>query len=255
MLRLLALVLLMPFTADAAPGLKLVVLDPGHGGSNLGAPYPKKKRSYEKHFTLIVAKQMKAHLEKAGVKVVLTRTEDVDMALRPRIYLANSLHADLFVSIHFNATDVPGPTGHETFFLALEASDETAKRLATFENTEGGTVEHAAESVSAGGDVDKILLDLTQSQAHADAQALAAAMQARMIHASPFKNRGVKQAPFFVLMGAAMPAVVTEVGFINHRKEGPYITSEEGLRKISAALAAGILDFGKNVLAERKAGQ
>jgi N-acetylmuramoyl-L-alanine amidase len=255
MLRLLAFILALPALAPAAPGLKLVVLDPGHGGNNLGARYRLKPRRYEKQYTLIVAKQVKGHLEAAGVKVVLTRTEDVAMALRPRIYLANSLHADLFVSIHFNATHVPGPTGHETFFLALEASDETSKRLVTFENTEGGTVEHAAESVSAGGDVDKILLDLTQSQAHRDAQSLASAIQGRMIHASPFKNRGVKQAPFFVLMGAAMPAVVTEVGFINHRKEGPYITSEEGLRKISKAIADGILDFGKHVVAGRKAEQ
>jgi len=157
------------------------------------------------------------------------------------------------VSIHLNATDVPGPTGHETFFLALEASDETAKRLATFENTQGGTVEHAASGVSADNDVDRILLDLTQSQAHGDAQRLAAHIQARMIGASPFKNRGVKQAPFFVLMGAAMPAVVTEIGFINHRKEGPYITSAKGMKKIARAVADGIIDFQREVAARRKA--
>ena len=148
----------------------------------------------------------------------------------------------------------PGPTGHETFFLALEASDETAKRLAAFENNEGGTVEHAAHDAPQDDVVGQILLDLTQSRAHADAERLAALIQKNMVPASPFKNRGVKQAPFFVLMGASMPAVVVEVGFINHYKEGRYITSKEGQAKIGRAIAQGVLDFGRLVLAPRQSG-
>lgn len=252
MLRITAAALALLVLTGADQGLKLVVIDPGHGASNLGAPNRFEKGRYEKHYSLIIAKMVEKHLVAAGVKVVMTRTEDIAMPLRDRIYLANSLHADAFVSIHLNATDEPGPSGHETFFLALEASDETARRLVTFENTEGGTVEHAAASHSTDGDVDAILLDLTQSQAHTDAQQLARHIQARMIHASPFKNRGVKQAPFVVLLGAAMPAVVTEIGFINHRKEGPYITSRKGMTRIARAIADGLLDFGTKVVAARR---
>ncbi len=255
MLRLAAAAFALLMLTGAGHGLKLVVIDPGHGANNLGAANRFKKGSYEKHFSLIIAKMVEKHLTHAGVKVVMTRTKDTAMALRDRIYLANSLHADAFVSIHLNSTDVPGPTGHETFFLALEASDETAKRLATFENTEGGTIDHAAESHSASGDVDAILLDLTQSQAHTDAQQLARHIQAHMVHASPFKNRGVKQAPFVVLLGAAMPAVVTEIGFINHYKEGPYITSKKGMTRIARAIADGILDFGTKVVSARHRAQ
>jgi len=100
----------------------------------------------------------------------------------------------------------------------------------------------------AAGD---ILLDLTRNRAHHDAQRLAALIQARLTPRSPFKNRGVKQAPFFVLMGASMPAVVTEIGFINHRAEGRYITSDAGMTALAEGIAAGILDYGRLVNAPR----
>ncbi len=230
-----------------------MVIDPGHGGSNLGAPNPRDPGGlYERHYALIIARRVVTHLREAGVETILTRTADVDMSIQERIFFANRHNADVFVSIHLNATDVPGPSGHETFFLALEASDKATKRLVDFENLEGGTVEHDAGSVSAGGAVDAILLDLSQTRAHHDSEKLAMHIQRRMVHASPFKDRGVKQAPFYVLMGMAMPAVVTEIGFINHPREGPYITSEPALTKIPRAIADGILDFGRLVLAPRQ---
>lgn len=241
--------------ASAAPGLRLVVIDPGHGGTNQGAPDRHRPGRFEKAHSLRIATKMAAHLRAAGVQVVLTRTDDRDLSLKARIGLANRLAADVFVSIHLNATEKPGPSGHETFFLALSATDEAARRLAVFENTDPTAVTTAAGAPVGDDVVQDILLDLTRERAHADAERLAALIQQRMLPASPFKNRGVKQAPFYVLMGAAMPAVVCEVGFINHYREGRYITSEAGQAKIARALADGVLDFGRLVLAPRQLSQ
>lgn len=248
----LTLLLALGGSAAAAPGLRLVVIDPGHGGSNLGAPsrvhHPVR---YEKEFTLVVARKVAERLRREGVTVVLTREDDRDMSLKQRIGLANRLRADVFVSVHLNATEVPGPTGHETFFLALEATDEAAKRLATFENHDPVSVDGDAEAPVQGDAVGDILLDLTRNRAHHDAERLAMLIQKRLVPRSPFKDRGVKQAPFFVLMGAAMPAVVTEIGFINHRAEGRYITSEEGMSALAEGIALGVLDYGRLINAPR----
>jgi len=222
-------------------------LDPGHGGSNKGAPARFHPGRFEKYYTLLVSRWVAEHLRAAGVKVVLTREDDRDMSLKARVGMANKLGADLFVSVHLNATEKPGPSGHETFFLSLEATDEAARRLAIFENKEPTTVSRAADTPTANGAVADILLDLTRNRAHADAQRLAALIQGRMIPKSPFKNRGVKQAPFVVLMGAAMPAVVTEIGFLNHYREGKYITSKAGMKALAKGLAEGILDYGRLV--------
>ncbi len=240
----------------AAPGLNVVVLDPGHGGTNTGA-LARATGGWEKANTLVITRLVAKHLRDAGVTVFLTRESDVDMALADRVKYANAHRADVFVSIHLNSTEKAGPVGHETFFLALEGSDEAARRLVKFENAEGqGSV--LAETRVAGEsgdreDVSGILLDLTQSRAHEDAQFLAAAIEKRLTAQSPFRFRGVLQAPFVVLMGAAMPAVVVESGFLNHPEEGKFVTSAEGHARIAQGIADGILDFGRLVLAGRKA--
>lgn len=235
----------------AAGGLQTVVLDPGHGGTNLGALARVSGLGYEKQHTLRIARLIAAHLRAEGVTVFLTRESDVDMTLANRVKYANSHRADVFVSIHLNSTERPGPVGHETFFLALESSDEAARRLTDFENAEGqGQV--LAEARPGESEVAGILLDLTQNQAHEDAQSLAACIQKRLGQQSPFPNRGVLQAPFVVLMGAAMPAVVVESGFLNHPREGLFVTSEEGQARIARGIAEGILDFGRLVVAARQ---
>ena len=239
-------------SADARGGLNVVVIDPGHGGTNMGALARVSGLGYEKQHTLRIARRIAGHLREAGVTVFLTRESDVDMTLADRVRYANAHRADAFVSIHLNSTEKPGPVGHETFFLALEGSDEAARRLATFENQEGqGQV--LADAKPQGDAVAGILLDLAQNQAHEDAQSLAACIQKHLGQQSPFPNRGVLQAPFVVLMGAAMPAVVVESGFLNHPKEGHFVTSEEGQARIARGIADGILDFGRLVVAGRKA--
>lgn len=236
----------------ARGGLRTVVLDPGHGGTNMGALARVSGLGYEKQHTLRIARLVAGHLRAEGITVFLTRESDVDMTLADRVKYANSHRADVFVSVHLNSTEKPGPVGHETFFLALESSDEAARRLADYENAEGqGQV--LAEARPAEDDVAGILLDLAQSQAHEDAQSLAACIQKRLARQSPYPNRGVLQAPFVVLMGAAMPAVVVESGFLNHPQEGHFVTSDEGQARIARGIADGILDFGRLVVAGRQA--
>jgi N-acetylmuramoyl-L-alanine amidase len=235
------------FTA-AAPGLSTVVLDPGHGGANDGALCPHTGQ-FEKVYTLKIAQAAAEHLRAAGVKVLLTREDDRDLALADRVRFANDANADVLVSIHLNSSPKAGPVGHETYFLSLSASDEAARRLALFEN-DGAAVPEAPAPEQ--GDLAAILMDLGQTQAHHDAQALAAHLVRRVAPRTPFPARGVKQAPFVVLLGAKMPAVVTEVGFINHKEEGRFVTSDAGIAEVARGLAEGILDFGRLVNAPRE---
>ena len=248
------LVIMLGLALPTAPRaqLSLVVLDPGHGGTNQGAPARYHRGRFEKYYTLVIARRVAERLKKEGVRVVLTRESDRDVSIRERISIANRVGADLFVSIHLNSTERPGPSGHETFFLALEATNKAAKRLADLENEEPSTIRRAAEAPPKDDAVKDILLDLTRNRSHGDGQRLAELIQERMTPRSPFKNRGVKQAPFYVLMGAAMPAVVFEGGFLNHPKEGRYVISEAGIENLADGLALGILDFGRLVVGPRK---
>ena len=195
----------------------------------------------------ILARYVREHLVKAGIKTVLTREDDRDMALFDRIGMANRMAADALsacISTHQKSLDQLGtkhfscrwspPMKPLGAFVCLESADPTAVRSATTNEIELPTV-------------NDILLDLTRNQAHGDAQKLAAMIQERTTPQSPFKNRGVKQAPFFVLMGASMPAVVVEIGFINHRREGKFITSDKGMRAMALGIAQGIIDFGQVV--------
>ncbi len=241
---------LIVIAALCSPRPPVVVLDPGHGGSNQGAPARARGTGFEKEHTLLIAQRTAQRLRDSGVRVFLTRETDIDLALADRVRFANAKRADVFVSLHLNSTEKPGPVGHETFFLALEASNEAARRLSRFENDEGGP-RSTAQLQAPDDAVAGILLDLTQTRAHHDAERLAAAIQAQMAPRSPFPNRGVLQAPFVVLMGAAMPAVVVEAGFLNHPREGLFVTSPEGHEKISEAVATGVLDFLRLVVAAR----
>ena len=229
-------------TAHAAPFR--VMLDPGHGGEvNKGAPARMRPGTFEKTYALQLAKMVRKALKARGIEAILTRESDIEIGLRERVLIANRSKADLFLSLHLNSTEKPGPQGHATFFLAREASDEATRKLVAFENDEAGTLSSKSDATPKGIAVREILLDLTRQRAQDDSRRLAELIQARMTQASPYPNRGVKQAPFGVLKGTAMPAVVCEIGFINHDKEGLYITSEEGLQAIAEAIAIAAEDY------------
>lgn len=237
-------------TSLKAHGLRSVVIDPGHGGENEGAKARFRKGTHEKQYTLIIANHVARMLQEAGVpRVILTRTSDVDMSLADRVKVANREQADAFVSIHLNSSEKAGAAGHEVYLLSLRATDEAAERLARYESQEAGEVIPPAPR--SEDPVQAILSDLTQNRAHRDAEALAAHISEKLTAHSPFPSRGVKQAPFIVLMGVEVPAVVVEVGFLNHYKEGRYVTGEPGMTEMARAITDGILEFGRQISAHR----
>jgi len=248
--QFIALVLMMTWLGlpSSYGKLRLVMLDPGHGGSeNKGAPARMRPGKFEKYYTLILSRIVQRHLEAAGIKTKLTRTTDIELGLKERVVMANKAGADAFISLHLNSTEKPGPKGHASFFLAPESSDEATRRLVRFENKDPTALKRMSNTVPDKPAINDILLDLTRHRAQFDSQRLAELIQERLTPVSPYPNRGVKQAPFGVLKGTTMPGVVCEIGFINHRREGLYITSREGLEEIGKAIARGIVDYGELV--------
>lgn len=199
-------------------GVQTIVIDPGHGGSETGAISA--KGSQEKDLTLLLAQSLKTSLEaKLPVRAVLTRTEDAQLPLTTRSALANQFKADLFISIHLNSSVGAGAQGTETYFLATQASDERAAQSAA---TENAAAEAPAADAGEGDplyDLQLVLWDLAQSHHLAESQRFANLVQAELNQTLGLKDRGVKQAPFRVLMGAAMPAVLVELGFISNPAE------------------------------------
>jgi N-acetylmuramoyl-L-alanine amidase len=219
--------------ASAAIGTT-VVIDPGHGGADLGARGP--GGVLEKELTLAVSKRLAKLLRAQGVEVVLTRSSDAFVALSERTEIANRSHATLFVSIHANSAPETEIAGSETYFLSLEASDDEAMRVAMTENDvfkQEGTADESADVVGA------ILGDLIRTEHLRESSALAASIQ-RHLADLPGDSRGVKQAPFVVLTGVNMPAALVEIGFITNPKEAARMGQRDRQEALAQALAAAI---------------
>jgi N-acetylmuramoyl-L-alanine amidase len=217
------------------PGIHTIVIDPGHGGKEVGAIGP--AGLMEKDATLTLCRKLADALEaKLHARVVLTRSDDNVVSLDQRTAVANQYHADLFLSVHMNAAVVKGAKGSETYFLSLEASDELAKRAAETENAMG----HSAGQPAAASDLKLILWDLAQQEYLQESSRLASDIQEEMNRISGITNRGVKQAPFKVLVGATMPAALVEVAFITNPTEEAKIKSEEFQKTVVDALTAAV---------------
>jgi N-acetylmuramoyl-L-alanine amidase len=201
------------------PGIRTIVIDPGHGGKEVGAVGP--NGLLEKDVTLEVSRKLASALERLGTRVVLTRDDDSVVSLDQRTAIANQYKADLFLSVHMNAAVVKGAKGSETYFLSLEASDDLARRAAETENAAS-----AAVPAGAGADLKLILWDLAHQEYVQESSRLAQAIQEEMNKATGVQNRGVKQAPFKVLVGATMPAALVEVGFITNPEEESKLKSD-----------------------------
>lgn len=247
----IALCLLVPASAAAVrpDGTLLVVIDPGHGGEKDGALGPGGVR--EKDVSLQVARKLETLLEASGHEVLLTRDRDVGVRLSQRIKLANDRAADLFVSIHANSMPTrrarAKALGAETYFLSAEATDEAAALVAQLENADDEDVDRQRAQDPLG----VILADLARSEAHADSSRLAYAIHTRLVSGTGARDRGVRQAPFFVLEGATMPAVLVEVGYISHPGDARRIASANGQEKIARSIAAGIEEFRRGVLEKK----
>lgn len=212
----------------AGTGVRTIVLDPGHGGADTGAIGA--SGVTEKELTLKIARTLQQALQaRMPVRVVLTRDDDVDLSLDGRSAIANQYKADLFISLHLNAWAESSAQGAETYFSSLEASDERAAAAAVAENR-GDPL----------ADLQLILWDLAQSHHMAESQRFASLVQAELNQTLSLRNRGVKQAPFRVLMGAAMPAVLVELGFLSNPREESQLEDPEYRRRLVDALARAI---------------
>jgi N-acetylmuramoyl-L-alanine amidase len=232
-------------------GLKLgrVVLDPGHGGKDVGTHGP--SGLYEKDVVLDISKRLGALLEeRMGSEVVLTRSDDTFIPLEERTQIANDHKADLFLSIHANSSPVKSVTGVETYYLNFTTS-RAALDLAAREN---------ATSESSVFDLKEVLEKITLKDKIDESREFAARLQTSLYtiskQAKPTKDRGVKKAPFVVLIGAQMPSVLAEIGFLTNSSDEALMRKPEHLQKIAEALYKGIAAYADTlshaVIAQRQ---
>jgi len=224
----------VPLPPPEEPALRTIVIDPGHGGQEVGARGP--AGTLEKDVSLAVARRLRAELVNGkGLTVFLTRDRDAEVPLDERTATANNYKADLFVSIHANASRARGARGSEVYFLSYQASDDESRRMAQAE----GAAEPMAKA-AATSDLALILWDMAQTEHLEESSRLASRLQEELSVVTGSEGRGVKQAPFRVLVGAGMPAVLVEIAFISNPEEERLLASEAYQEKIAAALARGI---------------
>lgn len=223
-----------------ALGLKIsrIAIDPGHGGSDVGAMGP--HGLVEKNLCLDVALRLGQLIDKnlSGAQVVYTRKDDRFVPLEERTAIANRADADLFISIHANSSDVQDARGVETYYLNLGASPESM-RLATREN---------ALAVMSLHDLPTLLQKIERNVKMTESKQLAAqiqdALSARLQLVSQGEtNRGVKQAPFVVLTGATMPAVLSEISFVSNASDESLLLESAQRQRVAEGLYRGITAY------------
>ncbi|MCK5099255.1 MAG: N-acetylmuramoyl-L-alanine amidase, partial [Desulfobacteraceae bacterium] len=218
-----------------ALGVRRIVIDPGHGGKDPGAP-GYLKNVWEKNITLKLAQKLAKKLrKKLGCEVILTRTTDRYIALEERTAIANTKKADLFISLHCNASKSKSLKGFETYFLNL-ATDDQAIAVAAREN---------ATSKKNISDLESILNDLMQNAKIKESSRLASIVQTSLISNlqkkySQIKDLGVKQAPFYVLIGARMPAILIETSFISNKTECKRMVTDKYQNSVCDAITDGV---------------
>ncbi len=217
--------------------VQTVVVDPGHGGHDVGAV--SRRGIMEKDVNLGVAKELRRYLEKeSDLKVILTRDNDSSLELADRAEIANSSGGDLFLSLHCNSWFNDSAHGIETYFLSPARSD-WAKSVEAAENRAGRTTGPAGEP----DDVEFIVWELVQNRFISSSSQLAEIIQAEVSRDLGLPNRGVRQAGFRVLVGAYMPAVLIELGFLSHAQEERRLGDRTYQRELAKAIGEAILTY------------
>lgn len=219
--------------------LDVVVLDPGHGGKDPGAIGRGKLR--EKDVTLDVALRLRKLLEHKGIRTVMTRESDVFVELSRRTQIANRSGGKLFVSLHCNAARDSRAGGIETYFLA-PAKSERAMQVAMMENSVV-RYEAQADQYQELTEENYILLAMAQANFARESQELAGVLQSRVPQRLGLKDRGVDQAGFYVLVGASMPAVLFEMGFITNPDEERRFRDRDYRQRLAEEIAAAVVNF------------
>lgn len=215
-------------------GVKKIVLDPGHGGKDPGAI---SNSLQEKDIVLKIAQQLKPVLQKAlGCEVILTRNEDIFLPLEERTAIANTQGADLFISLHINANPSSKVRGTETYFLNLSTNAE-AMRVAAMENS---------TSTHQMSDLQDILSDILKNSKIDESSKLAKQVHTSILAGLDQKlfgqinNLGVKQAPFYVLIGAEMPAILLEIAFISNAEDKKNLQDPQYIESLTKEITRGV---------------
>ncbi|MBY0495728.1 MAG: N-acetylmuramoyl-L-alanine amidase [Cyanobacteria bacterium] len=249
---------LMPATTDVAPvpappspapdtrlviptqgpstGLRTVVIDPGHGGDELGTQGP--KGTVEKEITLSVARRLRTLIEsRLGLKVFLTREDDRTMSLDDRSAFANNHHADVFLSIHANYAVRPALKGAEVYYLTVERADEEARKKAA---------ENATTLPALGGGsraIDLILWETAQARYLEQSASLAGFIEQSLRPRVEMSPRPVQQLPLRVLVGANMPAALVEIGYLSNTDQETQLGTAAYQDQIALALLDALTKF------------
>jgi N-acetylmuramoyl-L-alanine amidase len=224
----------------SALSLKKIVIDAGHGGEDPGALGRTGLR--EKDVNLDIAKKLAAILREDGLEVVLTRSSDRFISLPARVSIANSANADLFVSIHSNASRTRSLNGFEVYYVASSVND--SKRANNSARSVPISAEHF-ELASSSMDLKAIIWDMIHVSNQAESVSLARKICRVMDDNSDSRIIGIKGARFAVLKGARMPAVLVETGFVSNREEEKLLKNSIYRQKVAEIIAKGVLDFAQ----------
>lgn len=234
-------------------GKFIVVLDPGHGGKAAGTTGTGRYRqTTEKHIVLNVALEVRKLLESkaSDIRVVMTRTRDTDVGLNQRSVIANKAKAHLFVSIHCNSLanvkrDGPKIWGAETYVMSLNKLDDN-REIAQKENADILLEENYKEVYKGFDPSDPratISIDLEQAKHLTGSIEMAKMVQKHLASTAGRKDKGVKQASFWVICYNTMPSVLTEIGYLSNATEEAFLHSEKGQKQIAQALCDAILEY------------
>jgi N-acetylmuramoyl-L-alanine amidase len=223
-----------------ALGLKVgrIVIDPGHGGQDFGTSSP--NGLHEKEVVLDVSKRLAVLLrESLGAEVILTRGEDSFVSLEQRTQMANEKKADLFISVHANSSPARSASGIETFYLNF-AGSSGAMEVASRENAAARKNVHELNDL-----LQKIALNAKLDES----REFATKVQNALVigDSSRQRNRGVKRAPFIVLIGADMPAILTEIGFVTNATEESNLRRPEYRQKIAEQIFNGVASYSSSL--------
>jgi N-acetylmuramoyl-L-alanine amidase len=230
-----------PLNRNVFPlSLKRIVIDPGHGGVQTGAI--SESGLMEKEVTLDVALRLRRLLADAPFDVLLTRESDKTLGLENRVSFANSSNADLFVSIHVNWMEPRTIRGLETFFVG-PTDDPITMKLVSIENRESG---YSFSDLRQA--LEKIYIDARRNESRTLARTIQGRLYGSLKQTNPeLEDRGVKTAPFAVLVGTQMPAILVEVSCLSNTDEVKLLTNGEYREKIALALLDGIRSYAANI--------
>ncbi|MFA5146781.1 MAG: N-acetylmuramoyl-L-alanine amidase [Candidatus Omnitrophota bacterium] len=219
--------------------IRTVVVDAGHGGKDRGAT-GRRLRLKEKDLTLAMAKKLRDRLEANGIRVIMTRSDDTFIPLPRRAEIANRAGADLFVSVHVNASRSRSLRGFECYYLS-NATDDNARAVAALENAplsmeEGTMLAHSKA-------LDKTLWDMALTENRQESAELAGYICKAVGDSLAMKDRGTRSARFYVLKGTRMPAVLVEMGYISNRYEELKLKDGQYVDKMIDAVTQGILSY------------